>query len=191
MKIPTKVINFLTKNKVPYEVALHRTVYTAYDLAQTMKKELDKVLKTLVVKADKSYVLVVVPASYRLDLPALKKMLKAKVIKIEKEQIMPKLFKVKAGAISPWHGPLHNMPVYVDKAVLKTQRALVQAGSFEESLHIKTRDLLKSVAGQIGSFAKKHHFVKVTKSKAVRPKAKKLAKAKSVKKSVKSKKSRR
>ncbi len=179
MPIPAKVLNFLDKNKVPYEVALHRTVYTAYDLAQTMKKELNKVLKTLVIKADKSYVLVVVPANYRLDLTALKKMLKAKVVKIEKEQIMPKLFKVKAGAISPWHGPLHKLPVYVDKAVLKTQQALVQAGSFEQSLHVKTRDLIKSVSAQLGGFAKKHHFAKVKPTKA---------KVKSVKAKIKSKK---
>ncbi|MBU1038740.1 YbaK/EbsC family protein [Patescibacteria group bacterium] len=186
MKIPSKITNFLTKNKVPYEVALHRTVYTAYDLAQTMKKEMDKVLKTLVVKADKSYILVVVPASFRLDLSALKKMLKAKAVKIEKEQIMPKLFKIKAGAISPFYGPLHKMPVYVDKAVLKTQKALVQAGSFEESLHLKSRDLIKVVEGVVGNFAKKHYFAKVKKAKnkttSKKPKIKKVVKSKKTKK---------
>jgi len=165
MRMPNKIKNFLDKYAPNYQVIVHRTVYTAYDLAQTLKHEMDKVLKTLVIKADKNYVLVVIPASYRLDIKALQKLLKAKAVKIEQERIMPKLFKIKAGAISPFHGPLHKLPVYLDKAVLKTQKALVQAGSFEESVHLKTKDLLKAVQGTVGNFAKKHTFAKVVKSK--------------------------
>lgn len=152
--IPAKVKKFLDKNKVKYEVVKHRTVYTAYDLAQTLKKKLQEVVKTLVVKLDKGHALVVLPASRQVDFKNLKKVTGAKKVDIDRENVMTKLFKVKPGAISPFHGPLHKLPIYVDKAVMKAQKAVVQAGSFEESVHIKTKDLLKVVEGKLVNFSK-------------------------------------
>lgn len=154
-KIPAKVVNYLKKNKVKYEELSHRTVYTAYDLAQTLGRKLGEVVKTLVVKIDKGHALVVLPASHQVDFKALKKATGAKKVDIDRENMMTKLFKVKPGAISPFHGPLHKLPVYIDKAVLKAQKSVVQAGSFEHSLHMKTKDLLKVVEGKLASFAKK------------------------------------
>jgi Cys-tRNA(Pro) deacylase len=155
MKIPAKVLNFLKKNKIKHEMLEHRTVFTAYDLAQTLKRKLNEVVKTLVVKIDKDHALVVLPASHQVDFKALKKVTGAKKVDIDRENVMIKLFKVKPGAISPFHGPLHKLPVYVDKAVMKAQKAVVQAGSFESSLHMKTKDLLKVVEGKLVNFAKK------------------------------------
>lgn len=155
MKIPTKVINFLSKTKLKHEIVEHRTVFTAYDVAQTLKRKLSEVAKTLVVKLDKGHALVVLPASHQVDFKLLKKITGAKKVEIDRENVMTKLFKVKPGALSPFHGPLHKLPVYVDRAVMRAQKAIVQAGSFEQSVHMKTKDLLKAVEGKLGNFAKK------------------------------------
>lgn len=154
-KIPAKVISFLKKYKVKHEVVEHRTVFTAYDLAQTLKRKLTEVAKTLVVKVDKGHAILVLPASHQVDFKALKKVTGAKKVDIDRENTMVKLFKVKPGAISPFHGPLAKLPVYVDRAVMRAQKAVVQAGSFEQSLHMKTKDLLKVVEGKLAVFSKK------------------------------------
>ncbi len=155
MKVPAKVANFLKKQKVKHEVVEHRKVFTAYDLAQTMKKKLSDVAKTLVVKADKGHVIVVLPASRQVDFKALKKAIGAKKVEIDRENVMVKLFKVPAGALSPFHGVMNKIPVYVDKALMKAQKTVVQAGSFEESVHLKTKDLLKAIDGKLANFSKK------------------------------------
>lgn len=155
MKIPAKITNFITKNKLKHEIIKHRTVYTAYDLSQTLKRKMNEVTKTLIVKADKAYVMVVLPASRQVDFKALKKILAAKKVEIGQEKLMAKLFKVKPGAISPYHAVLNKMPLVIDKTLLKAQKVVVQAGSFEESLHIKTKDFLKSVEHQLANFTKK------------------------------------
>ncbi len=155
MKIPAKVTNFLKKNKIKHDILEHKKVFTTYDLAQTLKKKLTEVAKTLVVKVDKGHVLLVLPASHQVDFKILKKVLGAKIVDIDRENVMVKLFKIKPGALSAFHGPLHKIPVYVDKAVMKAQKVVAQAGSFEQSLHIKTKDLLKVVEGTLAVFAKK------------------------------------
>lgn len=155
MKIPAKIYNFLKKNKIKHEVVKHKTVFTAYDLAQTLKKKMPEVLKTLVIKADKGYVTVVLPASHQVDFKSLKKLLKVKNVEIANEKIMVKLFKVKPGAISAFHASMKKFPVYIDKSVTKARKVVAQAGSFEESLHLMAKDLVKAVDGQLVSFAKK------------------------------------
>ncbi|KKU38811.1 MAG: hypothetical protein UX54_C0030G0007 [Parcubacteria group bacterium GW2011_GWA2_46_39] len=97
----------------------------------------------------------VLPASHQVDFKALKKILKAKKIDIDRENVMVKLFKVKAGALSAIHGRLNKIPVYVDKSLTKAKKIVAQAGSFEESLHLTAKDFIKAVEGQLASFSKK------------------------------------
>lgn len=152
--IPKKILNYLEKKGVKYEKVKHKTVYTAFDLAQTLKEKLEKVAKTLLVKTEKGYALVVLPASLKADLAKLKKLMKAKKIEIAKEGLMKTIFKVKPGTITPFGG-LHKIPVYLDKALLKVKEILVRAGSYTESLRIKIKDYLKIEKPVKGKFGKK------------------------------------
>ncbi len=152
--IPKKLLNYLDKAKVGYKTIKHKTVYTAYDLAQTLKVKLNEVAKTLVVKADKIYVLVILPASRKLDLGKLKKVLKVKKIEIAKENVMQKIFKIKPGAITPF-GELYKTPVYIDKALLKAKKIIANAGTYEDSVIMTAKNFLKAVKGVLGDFGKK------------------------------------
>ena len=154
MPIPKKLLNHLDKNKTKYEILKHRTVYTAYDAAQTMKRKLQEIAKTLLVKADKKYYLVVIPAHYKLDLAKVKKLLKAKKVQLAKEGEMKTKFKVKPGAITPF-GTIHKVEVLVDKALLKVRDAIFGAGSFTESIRMKVKDFFKTEEAKTGNLGKK------------------------------------
>lgn len=142
MAIPKKLLKHLDKAKAKYDVLEHRTVYTAYDLAQTTKSKLQDIAKTVLVKADKKYYLVVVPSHYQLDFTKIKKLLKAKKVGMAKENEMKTKFKVKPGAITPF-GTIHNVEVIIDKTLLKAKDIILGAGSFTESIRMKIKDFLK------------------------------------------------
>ncbi|MBI2984369.1 MAG: hypothetical protein HYY50_01975 [Candidatus Kerfeldbacteria bacterium] len=55
MAVPAKVTKKLDREKVKYEFVPHKTVFTVYDLAQTLKTKLNTIAKTLLVKADAEY----------------------------------------------------------------------------------------------------------------------------------------
>lgn len=154
MAIPAKVQNYLKKNKIKYEVLKHKTVFTAYDMAQTMKRKLSEIAKTLLVKVDKKYYIVVVPAHFNLDFKKLKTMLKAKKVDIARESDMKNKFSTKPGAMTPF-GSLHKVEVVADKALLKAKDAIFSAGSFTESLRMKVKDYLKAEDAQMGNIGKK------------------------------------
>lgn len=181
MPIPKKLITYLDKNEVKYEVVEHRKVYTAFDLANTLKLKLSTIAKTLLVKADKDYYLVVLPAHYRLDLTKLKKVLGVKKITIAKENIMQKVFKVKPGAIVPF-GFIHKTDVVMDKSLLKSPKMLFGSGSFTEAIEMKVKDYVKLVEPKEGEFGKRFMSDVIAKPKPAK-KVKRVAKKKPIRKS--------
>ncbi len=154
MAIPKKILSHLDKNKIKYDILKHKKVFTAYDAAQTMKRKLQEIAKTLLVKVDKKHYLVLIPAHYNLDFGKLKKMLKAKKVGIAKEKEMQSELKVKPGAITPF-GSVHKLDVVVDKGLAKLKKAVFQAGSFTESVSMKVKDFIKSENAQTGDVGKK------------------------------------
>lgn len=149
--IAKKLETYLTKNKLKFEVIKHKTVFTAYDLSQTLKEKLDRIGKTLLVKADGKLYLVVMPAHRRLDITKLAKFLSAKKLSIAKEADMVKQLKVKPGALMPF-GAMHKVEVVADKTLSKTRDVLLGAGSFTESLRMKVSDYLKLEQAKSGNF---------------------------------------
>jgi len=166
-----KIILHLGKKNVKFEVVKHKKVYTAYDLAQTVGTELDKVAKTLLVKAElpalkkteSRHYVVIVPASYYVELGKLKKLLNAKKIELVMERGMKKL-DIEPGALTPF-GSMRGFGTVMDKALLKTKEALVGAESFTEHLRMKVKDLVAVEAPVVGSFGKKNKMKLQAKAK--------------------------
>lgn len=180
MSLPAKTKKYLDKKLAKYEPIAHKTVYTAYDAAQTLRRELKEIAKSLLIAADKAYVLVVVPAHMRVDLKKLKKALGVKSVSIPKEQVMVKIFKVKAGAMTAFGG-LHKVEVWADKNLLKTKDIVLSAGNFTDSVRMKVKDFLQLEQAKLANFAQAGGYKL---PKAVKPKAKKTTKPKRKKSAV-------
>jgi Ala-tRNA(Pro) deacylase len=156
MPIPKKIINFLEKNKVKYEVLKHKTVYTAFDKSQTLKVEPKIVGKTLILKGDGNLKVVLVGANKNLDLEKFKKLGKFKKVEFVPETTIKKKFKgVKVGAIPPF-GNLWNFQTFVDKSLLKEKEIILNGGDWNFSIKIQAKDLKKLIPDLIfGNFSKK------------------------------------
>jgi len=167
MPIPKKIINFLKKNKIKYEPIEHRTVYTAYDKAATLKVPQKIIGKTLVVKLDligksltsygpgQSPALILISANKNLDKQKLKKVAKAKAINFLKEAWMKKNLKgVKIGAIPPF-GNLWRLPTFIDKALLREQKIILNSGDYNFSIKISPANLKRLMPNLVvGNFSK-------------------------------------
>lgn len=161
MSVNKKITLHLGKQNVKFEVVPHKKVFTAYDLAQTLGAKLEDIAKTLLVRVEfpavqkktPGYYVVVVPASYYVDLDKVKKALKAAKVKLAPENVMKKLG-IEPGATSPF-GSLRGVGVVVDKALLKTKEVIVGAESFTESLRLKVKDLVTMEKPTVATVGKK------------------------------------
>jgi len=154
MPMPTKVKKYLDDHKMDYEAIVHKTVYTAYDAAQTLKKELKEVAKNLLIQADKTFVLVIVSADKKVDLKKLKKALNAKKVRIPGEDVMVRVLKIKPGAVSSF-GKLHQLETIVDKTLLQTKKVLLSTGSFTDSVLMKVKDFVQLEEAKLADVAMK------------------------------------
>ena len=177
MTLPAKTKKYLDKKLAKYEAISHKTVYTAYDAAQTLRRELKEIAKSLLIAADRAYIIVVVPAHMRIDLVKLKKSLKAKKVSIPNEKIMVKVFKVQPGAMTAFGG-LHQVEVWVDKSLLKTKDIILSAGSFTDSVRMKVKDFIELEQAKLASFTKSAGY----RLPVPKKKSKKQAKKRSVRK---------
>jgi len=174
-KLPAKLVKYLEAAGVSHEILTHRTVYTAIDAANTLKRKMNEIAKSLLVKADKDYYLVLLPADHNLDFKKSAACISAqterqvKVVKIPGEKIMESALKVKAGAMSAFGG-LHKVPVIVDRGLVRAKKAVFSAGSHNHSVEMAVKDFIdleKAVPGTIG--VKK----KIKKQAVTKPKRKK------------------
>lgn len=145
--------NFLKKSKAKFKVLSHKVVYTAYDAASTQKKKLSEIAKVVLVKADKGWALVIVPANKYLDLAAIKTALKAKKISIATEKDITKYLKAKIGLLHPF-GNLYKIPTLLDKGIVRSKKLLSSAGSYVESLEMAVNQFEKLVQPLKGNFSK-------------------------------------
>ncbi len=167
---------FLKDAKVKYEIVGHKTVYTAFDKASTLKLKPKDVAKTLIAKigsgASAQYALASVSADKNFDKEKFKKIFNdwakktakagKKVFKASKEigfadekWIKKNIFKTKAGGAVPPFGSLFNIPSFVDRPLLKARKLIVNAGGFEESVMIAGSQIEKAEKVIKGSFSKK------------------------------------
>ncbi|MDP2586413.1 MAG: YbaK/EbsC family protein [Candidatus Komeilibacteria bacterium] len=168
--INPKLTKHLEANKVKYQIVPHKKVYTALDAAATLKVKLEEIAKSLVVKADKTYYLVILAANKNANLKKLQQALKAKKLEMPKEAELVKVFKVKPGNLTGF-GSIHQMPTIVDKGYQKVKQAIFSGGSLMESVKIKVADYLKLEQAIIHQFSEIKKINKVKKS--AKPKAKK------------------
>ena len=188
MAIPKKTKSYLDKKLAKYDEITHKTVYTAYDAASTLRRELKEIAKSLLIAADKAYVLVIIPAHMRLDMSKLKKALSAKKVSIPNEKVMVKVFKVKPGAMTAFGG-LHKLEVVVDKSLVKTKDVIFSAGNFTDSIRMKVKDFIAMEEAKLASIAKIGGYKKppMKKKKPANKKSAKKTKKISSKKSAKKK----
>ncbi|MFA5134085.1 MAG: YbaK/EbsC family protein [Patescibacteria group bacterium] len=190
MSISQKVLDFLKKNDIEVKVVGHKKVYTAYDLAQTTKEKLQKIGKTLLVKADGKDYLVLVPGHYYLDISKIKKSLKAKTVELANEKYIKKILNSNPGGLHPFAG-IGKIELLLDKKLVSVRDAIIGAGSFTESLRMQAKDLKKLEHVTLGEFGKeavkrgiivaKKGAKKVMKNKKVKRAVKKIAKKSPVK----------
>jgi len=180
MKIPQKVIKFLDENKIKYEIVNHRTVYTAYDKAATLKVKPNIIGKTLVLKTDKDLVIALLPGNKNLDKNKFLKVANDWLNKKEEinshgririmsrakrgtlryshadfisEKLMKNKFKgIKIGTIPPF-GNLYKLLTFVDRGLLKEKNIFVNSGIYEASFKILPK-IFEKLGGVFGNFAK-------------------------------------
>ena len=148
-----RVIDFLNKSGVKYELTKHPVAFSAQTMAAVAHEPGKYVAKPVLVKADGKFLLCILAASLKIDLQALKKSLGAKSVGLASEDDIGKLFPDCELGAQPPFGNLYDLPTIMDKSLEKDDHILFQAGSHEQAVRMSMADFRKLANPRIMEFS--------------------------------------
>ena len=153
MYLLSRVKDFLDRQNVPYTHHVHRTAYTAQEVAAEEHIPGKMMAKTVIAKAGDQLVMVALPASARLDLEAVRRLVGNKEARLASELEFTGAFPdCDVGAMPPF-GNLYHVPVYVDAALAEDEEIAFNAGTHQDSIHMKYADFARLVKPTVASLA--------------------------------------
>lgn len=148
--MPTeKLKNFLEDHDVKYVSISHSPAYDAQRIAESAHIPGKEVAKTVIVKIDDKFAMVVLPASRRVHLGHLKAAVSASHVELATETEVENLFPdCEKGAMPPF-GNLYDMGVYVAEQLAEDEEIAFSAGSHAELVRMSYKDFEKVVTPKV------------------------------------------
>lgn len=127
-------LDWLKRQNARFTTQKHAEAFTAQEVAAAVRVTGYELAKVVVLKADGAYALAVVPAPLRVDLKAVRDILKAKKVSLAREEEFEALFPgCDRGAMPPFGG-LWGMATYIDESLASHEQIVFNAGSHTETV---------------------------------------------------------
>jgi Ala-tRNA(Pro) deacylase len=150
-----KLEAFLREQQVPFQMQRHRVAYTSQDVAMSEHIPSQMMAKVAIAFADAKMIMLVLPASHRLDLTKVSAAIPAQHVYLAGEHEIATAFPdCEVGAMPPF-GNLYQIPVYVDRLLAQDDTIVLQAGTHTDTISMKYADFARVVKPIVGDFA--HH----------------------------------
>ena len=152
MSISIKLQEYLDSQKVPYQVLLHEEVYTSLETAQSLHVPGKDLAKVTMVKVDDKLVMTVLPSTWKVDLPRLKKVFEVRDVRLATEHEFKGSFPdCEVGAMPPF-GNLYGLKVYVDHSLTEDKEIVFDGGTHQEGLKMQYKDFAALVNPVVETF---------------------------------------
>lgn len=140
MPLLERLREFLDAKQAVYTHSLHKTAFTAREVASAEHLAPAEVAKTVVVHTDAGYAMLMVPANRLVDFQEVRHELGFKSLRMATEHELSKLFPdCELGAMPPV-GPLYMLPVYLDAALADKPLIAFNAGTHRDVIHMRTEE---------------------------------------------------
>ncbi len=153
MSVLKRLEDYLDSNTVNYRKLYHSPTFTAQETAASAHVSGKELAKTVVVKTDEGYALVVLPACFKINLKNLKSAMSRNRVEIAEEKEFENMFPdCEVGAMPPF-GNLYSLPVYVANALSDDEEIVFNAGTHTDMIRMSYRDFEKLVKPVIADFS--------------------------------------
>ena len=140
MPVSKKLREFLDENHVKYVVVSHSKAYTAQEVAAALHIKGKILVKSIIVKSDGEYAMVVLSADCRINFDMLKTVLGKDNVGLASEEDFKSLFpECEIGAMPPF-GNLYDLKVYMAESLLEDEEIAFNAGTHTEVIRVSMED---------------------------------------------------
>jgi len=147
------VVELLDSKGVRYEMSQHRPTFTAQQMAAEEHVPGMNVAKPVLVRADQTYYLCVLPACCKIDMDTLKDELGVGRVRLADEDEMAKMFGDCALGAEPPFGELYGLETIMDVSLEEDVSIVFQAGTHESAIRMSLEDYKKLTKPRVFNFS--------------------------------------
>ena len=152
MTISQSLHTYLNHERVHYDVSPHPEAFRALAIAQMLRTPEKKMAKVVIVKVDKQFVMMVLPAGWFVDLRRLRTVFATHSVRLATENEFASLFPdCELGAMPPF-GNLYRLPVYVDQSLTEDEEIVFQARTHSDAIRMRYWDFAALVFPVVAEF---------------------------------------
>lgn len=141
----SKLKEFLDTKKVKYVTISHSQAFTAMEVAESAHVRGRDLAKTVILKVDGKLIMMVLPATQKVDLDRFRSSTKAVSVELASERDFRADFPgCELGAMPPF-GNLYGMDVYADPRLAEDDEIAFNAGTHTELIRLAYKDFERLV----------------------------------------------
>lgn len=143
MNLEERIRKILEERSIPIECTEHAPVYTISAAALALGVKESQTVKSLVLKTkEEKFLILILPGDKKLDWKLLGQQLKTKKLEFAKPEEVLQVVGCEVGCVPPF-GHLTDLPIYMDKELLKKDVLYFNPGVHNKSFKVRTWDLRK------------------------------------------------
>lgn len=135
MAIPRTVSNFLADNGIDYDIVKHSFTMTSQESAEVAHITGERIVKAVVLKDEKGFLLAALPASHLLSIHSLGELLNRSLELADEKDLVELFPDCSIGAV-PCVGAAYNVDTVVDEVLFDHPEVYFEAGNHEELVHL-------------------------------------------------------
>jgi len=156
MRARDRLETYLSEQGVRWELTPHVEAYTAQEVAAAEHVPGGQVAKVVIADVDGRRAMLVLAAPARVDLMRVRTVLRAKTVRLAREEEFARVFPdCEVGAMPPF-GNLYQVPVYLDRGLSEQPRLIFNAGTHRETMTVAAADFLRLVNPTVIDLAAAH-----------------------------------
>jgi Cys-tRNA(Pro) deacylase len=143
MNLEERIRKILEERRIPIECTEHAPVYTISAAALALGVKESQTVKSLVLKTkEEKFLVLILPGDKKLDWKLLGQQLKTKKLEFAKPEEVLQVVGCEVGCVPPF-GHLTDLPIYMDKELLKKDVLYFNPGVHNKSFKVRAWDLRK------------------------------------------------
>ncbi len=147
-----RVLEFLDKEEVRYELSEHPPAFTAQQMAAAEHEPGRFVAKPVIVRMDGRCMMCVLSACCKIDLGRLKEELGASSVELVDETDIGRMFDDCELGAEPPFGNLYDVPTVMDTSLEKDDHIKFQAGTHDKAISMSMDDYRRLVGPKVLEF---------------------------------------
>jgi len=145
---------YLREQGIAHTASHHPTRYTAQEIAQVEHVPGNLVAKVILVRADETLEMIVLPATMKVDTELVEAETGAERVRLAREDEFEHVFPdCEVGAMPPF-GQFYHVPVLVDSTLARDPVILFNAGTHQDVITMSYTDFERLVKPRVGRFAR-------------------------------------